>query len=161
MRRRGTSAEERTLHVHRIDIVPVLLLHAFEVVERDEVRRRRVVHEDVQSAEPFDRLIDHRTHLVVLRDVGLHEERRTAGLLDQPHSLARVILRAGVIDDDVGAAAREIERGGPSDAHRRARHDRGLAIDVHDASDRSLLLMRRYCQQSHRGARCRSAAASP
>ena len=89
-----------------------------------------VVDEDVDAAEVLERLADHRCDLVVVADVDGKGERAGADRFDLCGGFFQWLGTASG-DDDVGAGAGEIERGGAADAGAAAGHqgDRA-AVDV-------------------------------
>ena len=84
--------------------------------------------ENVDLAEPCYRLIDHRLHVALGRDVDCYAQRRMTGI-DQR---AGRILRAGNIGNDDGGAVRcKALRNGKPDTGAAARHDRHLILEFH------------------------------
>ena len=103
--------------------VDVGLEGGVELLGRDAEKRllrllvAGVVDEDVEAAEPGDRVGDQLLAERFVADVARQGHRLAAGRLDQLHDLARVWFLGGqVADRDVGAFARIGDRRGPADA---------------------------------------------
>ena len=89
-----------------------------------------VVHQDVDAAvAEAQRLGDQPIDVGLLGDVGLHRDRAPAERLDLLHGGLGLGGAAGVVDDDVGAVARELERDGAADVARSAGDERNLSGD--------------------------------
>jgi hypothetical protein len=86
----------------------------------------RIVDQGVDAAEALERLVDHRPNLAVLPNVDGHGQRASADPLDFGGRLLQR-LRPSTSDDDIGAAAGQIQRDGASDTGSAAGHQRGRA----------------------------------
>ena len=97
-----------------------------------------VGHDDVESAELFDAVVEHRFHVVVVANVDDRGDDALAELLDQRGGLFEVLrcrtgcrrvleLLADVDGDDVGALLGQAHRMAATLSTRRARDERDLS----------------------------------
>jgi len=88
----------------------------------------RVVHEDVDRAEGLGSLVEEPFDLLLVADVGLHDDRPTIRRL---HGLTRLfgpVAVLQIVDHDVGALLGELDRGSPPDSGIRAGDQRHLVL---------------------------------
>jgi hypothetical protein len=114
-----------------------------------------VVDEDVDAAEAIERGPDGRRHRVLVAHVYLDRKRTTPQRfdlcgrgVDRPREPG-VRLHRLRRDHDVGALPRQGQRDAPPDAARRARDERHLAVEPHDASIHGASALQN-AQQTHR-----------
>ncbi len=118
---------------------------AIEVVDVDvhDVDTGRVdagtVHEDVDVLERVDRLAEELLDVGFPADVGLHDDGATTLCFDLRLRLLRAGFVVQIVDDDVAAFTRELDRGGLSDTRVRSGDDRD---SVFENSHVTLLLFR-------------------
>ena len=118
----------------RQDGVPLLLAH---VEDHTVAQDARHVHEDVDPAPRFDRLLDHLRRLLVVGNgpvvggggaAGLHDLVHDRGGRTRGHALA-VEPRAEVVDDDLCPGLGQREGDAPADAAAGAGHHCGLSVE--------------------------------
>ena len=109
------------------DAVEVLGRHAVEVALVLELGGAGVVYEAVDPAPLLQGLGGELPAIGVLAHVGLHQDRLDALGLDRLVGLVGFLLALGVVDGDVPAALRQVDRARGAEPRRRARHDRHLA----------------------------------
>ena len=112
---------------HAGDAVPLLDREIAHVVQF--AGHTRVVVREVEPPELGDRAGDHRVDRCGRGDVGLHEDRASAGCRREVDGLGAADL-VDVGDHDGCARTREAERRGPADAAGRAGDDRDAAVEV-------------------------------
>ena len=83
-----------------------------------------VVDQDIQPAEPLDRLVDHLGRLPGVGGIDPHRHRVDAEGADPLHHRARGLLRLLVGQQDVEPVAGQADRDGRADAPARPRDDR-------------------------------------
>ena len=86
-----------------------------------------VVDQDVDPAELGQRGADHRPDLLLVGDVGAHQQVAAAGLLDRRQHRGGHVLAQHVGDHHVGALGGERGRDLPADPPGAAGHDGDLA----------------------------------
>jgi hypothetical protein len=89
-----------------------------------------VAADDVEAAKVLDRVIHQLGRLRHLSDVGLEGDRVRAQALDLRHHFLRRFPRVGVVDDDFGAAAAELDGHGGADAAARAGDEGDFSVQA-------------------------------
>src|SRR5207248_5469948 len=95
-----------------------------DVGVRLENAGRRVAHDDRRRPELLEEPRGNRAHLVRVAEVPLQDDGAAAELLDLRRGLLRALAVAEVVDADVGALERELQRDGPADPPGRAGDER-------------------------------------
>lgn len=117
--------EELAAGVDAHDAVVLLLGDVLEVAEGDDAG---VGADDVELAEVLDGEVHHLDGLGDVADVGLVGDGVGAHLLDVLDDLVGGVLGVGVVDDDLGAAAGELDGHGGTNATAGASDKGDLAI---------------------------------
>ena len=112
-------------------------------------RGARRVEEELHRAECGDSALRHVVELGARGDVGLERERLAAGGIDRGSRVARTLL-VDVGADDVGALAREDQRGGAADAACGAGDDDRLSGEIIARLRHALSLCPADCARSAR-----------
>jgi hypothetical protein len=128
--------EELAAGVDAHDAVVLLLGHVLHVAEGDDAR---VGADDVELAEVLDGLVHHLDGLGDVADVGLDGDGVAAHLLDLLDELVGGLLGVGVVDDDLGAAAGELN------GHRRANATAGAGDEGDLAIEAGGVDLGRHC----------------
>ena len=114
--------------MHLIFLIPPLFRSGFlsefqtegsylgHVAQMPKTHNPGVAAHDIQTAEMLHHVIHQPGRLRHLPDVGLDGHRAGPQALDLSHDLLGRLPRVGVVDDDFGAAAAELDRHGGADA---------------------------------------------
>ncbi len=113
VRHRGADHVERAGQVDADHLVPLAVA---DLLDRRALPDARVVDQDVEPAEPVDRLVDHHLGLFVDGDVRGQRERLAAAVADPPGHLLRGGALHAVVEGHARAGAGQDLRTGPSDA---------------------------------------------
>ena len=122
--------EELAAGVDLEDAVELLLRDVLEVAEGDDTRVR---DDDVELTEVRDRLVHQHDRVGDIGDVGLDGDGFARAVVHLAELLADDLGRlsaVGVVDDHLGAAAGELERGLAPDASPGAGHDSDFALQA-------------------------------
>jgi hypothetical protein len=128
--------EELAAGVDAHDAVVLLLGHVLHVAEGDDAG---VGADNVELAEVLDGLVHHLDGLGDVADVGLDGDGVAAHLLDLLDELVGGFLGVGVVDDDLGAAAGELN------GHRRANATAGAGDEGDLAIEAGGVDLGRHC----------------
>jgi hypothetical protein len=122
-------AEKHAGEIDRDDLIPGLL-GIIRDRDKNVAFDAGIVERIIQLAEALDGARNQRRNLRRLPHVGLNEQRRAPGGLDQANRLPGLIGPAAG-DHHLGALLGEGERGGATDARAAARDERNVAIELH------------------------------
>jgi len=87
-----------------------------------------VVHEDVHCVEGFERRVEESFDLLLVADVGLHDDRPPARRLHRLTGVLRSVFVLEVVDHDVSPLLGELDRGALPDTRVRAGDERHLLL---------------------------------
>ena len=128
---------------HRLDVdaekrVELLFRHPLELPIHGNAG---IVHQHVQAAEQPQRLLGEPLDLLHVGEVGVIGFGLSAGLADLVHGGAGALAAAGVVQDDCGALAGELQRHPAANPRSRPGYQHSLAAHVcaivgHDLSSR-------------------------
>src|SRR5213078_754313 len=119
--------EEQRAAVHVERPVPAAFV---DLEQRLQHARRRVAHDDRGRAELLDQALGDGPNLVGVPEVALQDGGPPAELLDLRGGLLGALAVAEVLDADVGALHRQLQRDGPADAARGAGDERDTPGDA-------------------------------
>ena len=125
MRRGGVAAVDRAIEAG-VDLAMPVVRRCFD--EALALGEPGIVDQDIEAAEIFDDVIDHRLHGGEVGDVGLVGFGLAAFRGDLADQSVRFVARTAVIDGDARALGGEAQRDLAADAAGRARHQGDFAF---------------------------------